>query len=108
SAARRDRPFFSAGPARRSAPHPAEDSTAPGASLRGSAHGGPRGLSTTRERGPMTSVATVSRFEFDPPGPGCWTLDTVHFPRPVTRYWAEMHPEPFRRGTQEFGRLYGL
>src|SRR3954452_16069974 len=56
----------------------------------------------------MTSVATVSRFEFDPPGPGCWTLDTVHFPRPVTRYWAEMHPEPFRRGTQEFGRFYGL
>ena len=35
-------------------------------------------------------------------------LDPVHFPRPVTRYWAEMHPEPFDRGTHEFARYYGL
>jgi len=32
----------------------------------------------------------------------------VHFPRPVTRYWAEMHPEPFQRGTNEFARYYGM
>jgi pyruvate,water dikinase len=32
----------------------------------------------------------------------------VHFPRPVTRYWAEMHPEPFRRGFREFTRYYGM
>ncbi|HEY3722870.1 MAG TPA: PEP-utilizing enzyme, partial [Acidimicrobiia bacterium] len=25
----------------------------------------------------------------------------------VTRYWAEMHPEPFRRGTHEFMAFYG-
>jgi pyruvate,water dikinase len=32
----------------------------------------------------------------------------VHFPRPVTRYWQEMHPEPFRRGFSEFTRYYGM
>jgi rifampicin phosphotransferase len=44
---------------------------------------------------------------FEPPGPGTWELDPVHFPRPATRYWAEMHPEPFARGTADFMRFYG-
>jgi pyruvate,water dikinase len=44
---------------------------------------------------------------FEPPGPGSWNLDPVHFPRPVTRYWTEMHPAPFRRGTHEFMAYYG-
>jgi pyruvate,water dikinase len=35
-------------------------------------------------------------------------MDPVHFPRPVTRYWEEMHPEPFARGVAEFSRYYGL
>ncbi|HXW35570.1 MAG TPA: PEP-utilizing enzyme, partial [Acidimicrobiales bacterium] len=39
---------------------------------------------------------------------GSWALDPVHFPRPVTRYWTEMHPEPFRRGTNEFARYFGM
>ncbi len=46
-------------------------------------------------------------LHFEPPGPGSWNLDPVHFPRPVTRYWTEMHPEPFRRGTHEFMAYYG-
>jgi len=46
-------------------------------------------------------------LSFEPPGPGSWTLDPVHFPRPVTRYFAEMHPEPFQRGTHEFMAFYG-
>jgi phosphohistidine swiveling domain-containing protein len=46
-------------------------------------------------------------LDFEPPGPGSWSLDPVHFPRPVTRYWTEMHPEPFRRGTREFLAYYG-
>ncbi len=46
-------------------------------------------------------------LQFEPPGPGSWGLDPVHFPRPVTRYWAEMHPEPFARGTHEFMAFYG-
>ncbi len=45
---------------------------------------------------------------FEPPGPGTWTRDAVHFPRPVTRYWAETHPEPFMRGTHDFARFYGM
>ena len=49
----------------------------------------------------MSGQGTAA-LHFEPPGPGTWKLDPVHFPRPVTRYWAEMHPEPVRRGTREF------
>jgi phosphohistidine swiveling domain-containing protein len=49
-----------------------------------------------------------TELRFDPPGPGSWTLDAVHFPRPATRYWQEMHPEPFMRGFSEFTRFYGM
>ena len=44
----------------------------------------------------------------EPPGPGPWELDPVHFPRPVTGYWAEMHPEPFALGFGDFMAFYGL
>jgi rifampicin phosphotransferase len=57
---------------------------------------------------PLSTVDTASRLSFDPPGPGSWDLDAVHFPRPVTRYWAEMHPEAFVRGFREFTRFYGM
>ena len=40
--------------------------------------------------------ATAKPLQFDPPGPGTWTIDAVHFPRPVTRYWSEMHPAAVR------------
>lgn len=50
----------------------------------------------------------ATTLHFEPPGPGSWNLDPVHFPRPVTRYWSEMHPEPFRRGTHEFMAYYGM
>jgi rifampicin phosphotransferase len=53
------------------------------------------------------SAQDTTALSFEPPGPGSWNLDPVHFPRPVTRYWAEMHPEPFRRGTHEFMAFYG-
>ena len=56
----------------------------------------------------MTTAATTGDLRFDPPGPGSWKLDPVHFPRPATRYWTEMHPEPFLRGTSEFTRYYGM
>jgi phosphohistidine swiveling domain-containing protein len=49
----------------------------------------------------------ASDLHFEPPGPGSWNLDPVHFPRPVTRYFAETHPEPFRRGVREFMAYYG-
>jgi phosphohistidine swiveling domain-containing protein len=49
----------------------------------------------------------TTQLQFEPPGPGSWGLDPVHFPRPVTRYFAEIHPEPFHRGTHEFMAFYG-
>ncbi len=56
----------------------------------------------------MTTVQAPSELNWDPPGPGSWHIDPVHHPRPVTRYWVEMHPEPFGRGTREFMSFYGL
>ena len=56
----------------------------------------------------MSSGDTATEVGFEPPGPGPWELDAVHFPRPVTRYWAEMHPEPFLRGFREFTGYYGM
>jgi len=54
------------------------------------------------------SARKGTELHFDPPGPGFWELDPVHFPRPATRYWIEVHPEPFKRGTAEFARSYGM
>ena len=51
--------------------------------------------------------AGTSPLTFEPPGPGTWTRDPVHLPRPVTRYFAETGPEAFARGTSEMMSLYG-
>ena len=56
----------------------------------------------------MSSAESAPEVQFDPPGPGPWELDAVHFPRPVTRYWTEMQPEPFLRGFREFTGYYGM
>ena len=56
----------------------------------------------------MTTSEQSAEFRFDPPGPGFWALDPVHFPRPATRYWAETHPEAIKRGTNDFARFYGM
>ncbi len=50
----------------------------------------------------------MSELQFEPPGPGSWVLDPVHFPRPATRYLAENHHEPFQRGVREFMAYYGM
>jgi hypothetical protein len=51
---------------------------------------------------------TTEGLQFEPPGPGSWEQWPVHHPRPVTSDWAEMHPAPFRAGTSNFARYYGL
>jgi rifampicin phosphotransferase len=56
----------------------------------------------------LTSAEALTELRLDPPGPGTWELDPVHFPRLVTRYWMETHPEPFKRGFSEFTRYYGI
>src|SRR5258706_8701947 len=54
------------------------------------------------------TTKTPSELRFEPPGPGTWTIDAVHPPRPVTRYWEETHPAAFERGFREFTKFYGL
>jgi phosphohistidine swiveling domain-containing protein len=54
------------------------------------------------------TTPTKQQLTFAPPGPGSWVLDPVHFPRPVSAYWAEMHPEPFGLGFGDFMAYYGL
>src|SRR4051812_17031934 len=56
----------------------------------------------------MTASDTSTKLSFEPPGPGSWEQDPVHFPRPMTRYFQETHPPSFKRGTNDFARFYGL
>src|SRR3954468_11680263 len=56
----------------------------------------------------MTASGTSPKLRFEPPGPGSWEQDPVHFPRPMTRYFQETHPPAFEKGTSEFARLYGM
>ena len=56
----------------------------------------------------MTSVEPVGELQFDAPGPGSYSQDSVHFPRPLTRYWTEVHPAAFARGTADFASFYGM
>jgi len=56
----------------------------------------------------MASSTTSTALHLDPPGPGPWTQDGVHFPRPMTRYFQDMHPLAFKAGTTDFARFYGM
>jgi len=56
----------------------------------------------------MTASDTLTELRFDPPGPGPWAQDPTHFPRPMTRYFQELHPPAFKTGTNDFARFYGL
>jgi hypothetical protein len=56
----------------------------------------------------MSALDTSIKLNLDPPGQGSWEQDPVHFPRPMTRYFQETHPPSFRRGTNDFARLYGM
>jgi pyruvate,water dikinase len=56
----------------------------------------------------MTSSETAGELVFEAPGPGSYKQDPVHFPRPLTRYWTEVHPAAFARGTADFASFYGM
>ncbi len=56
----------------------------------------------------MTASDGSIKLSLDPPGPGSWEQDAVHFPRPVTCYFQETHPAPFKKGTNDFARFYGM
>lgn len=44
---------------------------------------------------------------FDAPGPGAWSVDAAHFPRPVSHFQAEIHPSGITSGFLECARRYG-
>src|SRR3954470_6499672 len=54
------------------------------------------------------STHNKAELTFTPPGPGPWELDAVHFPRPATKYWVEMHPPAFAAGFADMTAFYGL
>jgi pyruvate,water dikinase len=56
----------------------------------------------------MATSANSPALHLDPPGPGAWTQDGVHFPRPMTRYFQDVHPAAFKAGTNDFARYYGM
>src|SRR5262245_39840869 len=56
----------------------------------------------------MIKPGNANKLNIEPPGPGTWEQDPVHFPRPMTRYWAETHPPAYKKGTNDFARFYGL
>ena len=56
-------------------------------------------------------MSAVSRFDqttLNPPGPGSWLIDSVHVPRPWSRFQAEIHPPSLAEGFRETARRYGL
>ena len=56
----------------------------------------------------MTAPDNRAALDLEPPGPGTWEQDPVHFPRPMTRYFQETHPPAFKTGTSDFARFYGM
>jgi phosphohistidine swiveling domain-containing protein len=46
--------------------------------------------------------------EFRAPGPGPWSLDAAHFPRPVSWFQAEIHPAGISEGFLACARRYGM
>jgi hypothetical protein len=56
----------------------------------------------------VTASDASTKLSLDPPGPGSWEQDAVHFPRPVTRYFQETQPPSFKRGTNDFAGFYGM
>lgn len=56
----------------------------------------------------MNSTSSSTALEFQPPGPGSWSIDGAHFPRPVSRFQAEIHPQGITRGFLDCARRYGL
>lgn len=56
----------------------------------------------------MTAPEDRPALNLEAPGPGSWEQDPVHFPRPMTRYFQEIHPPAFEQGTGDFARFYGM
>jgi phosphohistidine swiveling domain-containing protein/ketosteroid isomerase-like protein len=53
------------------------------------------------------SEIPIEDLEFEPPSPGAWELDPVHFPRPACRFTMAFFEPPFHRGFEETLKRYG-
>lgn len=53
-------------------------------------------------------MTTAYGRTFTPPRPGAWETDLTHFPKPVTKFNAEVFMGHFQRGFAEGTKLYGL
>lgn len=60
------------------------------------------------EEAQLSTASHSTGVQLEPPGPGPWTQDGVHFPRPMTRYFQEVQPPACWAGTHDFARYYGL
>jgi phosphohistidine swiveling domain-containing protein len=56
----------------------------------------------------MSPDAPLAHTAFDPPEPGTWLLDSVHAPRPFSRFQQEIHPPNLEAGFRECAGRYGL
>lgn len=56
----------------------------------------------------MHAVTSLTDIRFEPPGPGSWELDAVHFPRPTVPFNQELFREPFHRGFRATTSRYGM
>ncbi len=55
-----------------------------------------------------SATASDGQLTFEAPGPGTWLLDSVHMPRPFTRFQAAIHPPALYAGFNEGLKRYGL
>ena len=56
----------------------------------------------------MNTVAGLTEVDLQPPGPGAWEMDAVHFPRPTVPFHMELFGEPFQRGFRATTSRYGM
>lgn len=55
----------------------------------------------------MADTLDLAQLRFEPPGPGSWRIDTLHVPRPWSRFHGEVFGPNVAIGSGEGARRYG-
>lgn len=50
----------------------------------------------------------MSDLTFEPPGPGTWSFESLHFPAPLSRYFSDIYPATMEAGTNRGLAEYGM